>query len=413
MAKQKEHAELGGSTCPRWVPCPGSIELCRDIPETTSDYADEGTAAHKLGEMALKQGKAVSHWLGTSIEVHGKNWMVTDEMIEAVQHFVTTVRLERKKGCELFVEQKFDLAALDPAFAGLEMFGTNDACISEVLGKLTIYDYKHGQGVLVNVRGNYQLMFYALGAYLKLNAMHDIIELVVVQPRCSHVDGPIRRWQITPEELMDWAYNVLLPAAKETQQPGAKLNPGHWCSDYFCPAQATCPALYEKSLELARHDFGSLEAPERMGIQEVSEALKLREYFNSVISPFFNKVADHAKAEMQRGVVVPGFKLVKGRAGNRQWIDENLVRNLVIGYGENNIYQPRQLLSPAQMEKVIKKIDKSRGIKKHNPNDLYGHLITRAPPGVSIAPESSSKQALIPSIQSDFDVISDDFEDLF
>jgi hypothetical protein len=406
-----EHAKLGGSSCPRWVNCPGSVRLCQDIPPTTSDYADEGTAAHLLGSTALKEWKAVSSYLGQKYEMNGKAWKVTDEMIEAVQHYVTAVRLEKKAGCELYVEQKFDLAKLDPKFKGLEMFGTNDACVSEVLGKLTVFDYKHGQGVPVSVERNYQLMFYALGAYLSLKDDNDLVELVVVQPRCSHAGGPIRRWQLTPEELLAWAYNTLLPAALESIKPDAGLKPGYWCNDYFCPAQASCPALFDAAKELAQRDFAVLEAPEKMSIEQIAETLKIREFTNSVIAPFFTKVADFAKAEMERGVVVPGWKLVQGRAGNRKWLDEKLVANLLVGYGDK-IYVPQTLLSPAQMDKTVKAIDKTRGVER-NPQVLYDHLIIRNPPSVSIAPEHSSKPALIPSISDDFDSVNDDLNDLF
>lgn len=406
----KKHAALGGSSCPRWVPCPGSIHLCADIPPTTNDYADGGTAAHTLGEEALRDCKAVSSYLKKKYKVNGKPWKVTEEMVFAVQQYVEAVRLE-KKGRELYIEKKFDLTKLDTRFAGLEMFGTNDACVSELFGKLTIYDYKHGQGVSVEVKRNYQLMFYALGAYLSLQDDNDVIELVVVQPRKEHVDGPIRRWQLTPEELLDWGYNTLLPAAKATQKPDAPLNPGYWCNKYFCPAQATCPALHEKAIVFARQDFVTLDAPERMSTTQISEALRLQD----LLSPFFNKVHSHAKAEMQRGVVIPGYKLVEGRAGNRQWINEKLVADLVINYGEKVIYEPRKLLSVAQMDKLVKATNKKQGKKKNKPEDLYGHLITRSPPGVSIAPESSPKPALLPSVQTDFDPIVDDdeFNDIF
>jgi hypothetical protein len=42
------HAKLGPSGAHRWMSCPGSIVLEEDVPDRSSVYADEGTAAHML-----------------------------------------------------------------------------------------------------------------------------------------------------------------------------------------------------------------------------------------------------------------------------------------------------------------------------------------------------------------------------
>ena len=50
------HHPLGPSGGHRWMACPGSVRLCSDLPDTSSPYAEEGTKAHRLTELCLRQG---------------------------------------------------------------------------------------------------------------------------------------------------------------------------------------------------------------------------------------------------------------------------------------------------------------------------------------------------------------------
>ncbi len=401
-----EHVALGGSSCPRWVPCPGSVNLCKDIPDKGSAFADEGTAAHTLGEKALKTKKGVSHYLGTKIPVNGKNWEVTPEMVAAVQVYVTAVRLNLVKGRKLWIERSFDLAKLDPRFKGLVMRGTNDACISEPFGKLRVYDLKFGKGVSVEVERNYQLMFYALAAYLELDDDNDEIELVVIQPRKEHPDGYVRRWSLTPEELMEWAIEEMLPAARRSEDADAPLNPGYWCDKYFCAARAQCPALYALAEKTALTDFAEttasdLIAPELMTPEELGAAyagIQLMKKWASSVEKFLFE-------ELTRGVEIPDVKLIEGRMGNRTWEDPELVEKALAGYGEI-IYTKRSLLSVAQMEKAIKAFDSS-----HNVQGIIGRYISRAPAKPTLAHISHPKPAVFPSVET-FEPVDEDLDDL-
>ncbi len=48
------HALLSPSSAERWMQCPGSVALSYGAPDSSSEYADEGTAAHELAAMCLR-----------------------------------------------------------------------------------------------------------------------------------------------------------------------------------------------------------------------------------------------------------------------------------------------------------------------------------------------------------------------
>lgn len=48
------HAILSASSSHRWLECPPSAKLCAELPDTSSEYAQEGTDAHTLCEHRLK-----------------------------------------------------------------------------------------------------------------------------------------------------------------------------------------------------------------------------------------------------------------------------------------------------------------------------------------------------------------------
>lgn len=48
-----KHALLSPSSAHRWCSCPGSVALTKDLPNVSSPYAEEGTRAHRLAELAL------------------------------------------------------------------------------------------------------------------------------------------------------------------------------------------------------------------------------------------------------------------------------------------------------------------------------------------------------------------------
>lgn len=276
-----DHAKLSPSGAVRWMACAGSLALEADYPDKSSDFADEGTAAHHLAGACLEEGKNASDYIGRLIDVGSKGcWWADDpsqaalqghrsykvdaDMAREVQKYLDNVRADMEEGDELFVEQRL------PIFVGNDkgvpaQYGTSDTVMIKVAKRqLRIRDKKYGRGVQVFAEKNPQLMLYALGALDQFELLYEIDEVVLIidQPRLNHVD----EWTCTVAELREFEQEALAAGklALAILEDGTKqsimmnLNPGDkQCQ--FCKAKGDCPALRDKVLATVAGDFDSVE----------------------------------------------------------------------------------------------------------------------------------------------------------
>ena len=370
------HSILGASSSHRWLNCPGSIRLSAGMPKTSSKYADEGTAAHELAETCLRSGGTANSYLGKIITVNETAYEVTHEMADAVQLYLDVLSADYKSAGfnpVLAIEQRFHL---DWLYDG--MFGTNDALVGQPFGLLRVYDFKYGAGVAVDVTDNTQLMYYALGA--AHGETYDEVELVIVQPRAQHPDGPVRRQRMWVAELDRWADQVLLPGAEATEDPEAPTNAGEWCR--FCPAMAICPAQKEVAVRSAQ--FAFQDKPQAPPMAASLAPSELRQILDkaSMIEAWLESCREHARLLLEQGADPNdlGYKLVAGRA-SRKWIDEadaeKFLTTLDIDPFEH------KLKSPAQAEKAL------RGPAKKALEDMVQTVR-----GVQLAPLSDKREAV-------------------
>jgi hypothetical protein len=391
------HSRFGASKAERWLHCTASVAAEAPFPDTETEYAREGTALHAVAALCLESGQDAVEYVDREVE----GFTIYEEQAEAVQVFLDTIRADKAaRGGKLLVEQRFHLDWLHPEF-----FGTGDCLRLGSDNVLSVYDAKFGRGVAVEVvkpdgRKNPQLAYYGLGGIEKLkrvlqslNLRIDRVELVVVQPRAPHRDGPVRRVTLDHSELMELSDDLVLAAA-EADGPNAKFVAGDWCK--FCKAAGACKALRDFALEAAQADFDDdgavLIAPRAPGIMtdaEVAAALKAA----PVIEGWLKSLEAHATGLAKAGAELPGFKLVPGIT-RRRWRDAERAASelsLVFGLDDSSIYA-KKIVSPTQAEKLLDK-----GVR-----DALKPLIEKPEGALRLVPDTDAREGRPASAQTDF-----------
>lgn len=348
-----EHAELSASGAERWFSCPGSPALSRGIPNHSTSFAAEGTAAHHIAATCLTYGKRPVEWLGKTANVEGHEIDLNEGLINAVQEYLDDCKADEQPGDKVSVEQSFTAALqlLHP-----KLGGSGDRVRWRAKTReLRVTDYKHGAGVPVDVDDNKQLKVYALGALLanpQFNA--ETVELRIAQPRCEHEAGRFRSYRFPAFDLIEFGAD-LIEAAKKTEEFGADLVPSKKACKW-CPANAAnkCPAVEKMTHALIESDFG-ISAASSYSKEQIAEFLEKVPLVEARIAA----VREFAYAAACRGEDIPGFKLVDKRA-TRKWKDEAEARKRFENTLPGAMKEP-ELRSPAQIEKLLgkKKFEKA------------------------------------------------------
>lgn len=350
-----KHAILSASGSERWLNCPASIKLSEGIKGESSVYAKEGTAAHSLAERCFAESSGPRQYEAQEIFVEGSTFSVDDEMIDAVEQYLEVCRSVTAVSDIIEIEKQVNLNNLwHGGKAPSDMFGTADyTSYSKRRKKVTIIDYKHGKGVPVDVIGNTQLMYYALGSIMAAPGPVSWVEIIVVQPRASHVNGPVRRVTLTGIDLVEWGYAVLKPGAEACFEPDPKIQTGKWCR--WCPAAFKCPALRAEVLKTAQMEFGGDQLPpdpKELDPKELAHVLSQGE----LISAFLSACKQDASDRIDHGVKIPGWKKVAKRA-TRKWANETAAVEVFSGMMESEKVGDlftHELKSPAQVEKMVR-----------------------------------------------------------
>ncbi len=372
-----QHSKLGPSASERWLNCPGSVLLTKDMPSLSSQYAAEGNAAHTLSEWSRLQQKPADHWRGETIHIDGYEFEVDQEMIDGVNEFVEYV--EQWPGLPLY-EARVRFDRWVPGG-----FGTlDDGRIQDNLTRVT--DLKYGKGIQVWADDNPQLKLYAIGTYESYKHLYqfDHFILTVHQPRLNHVDP----FEISLKELLEWMDDVVKPTAELAAKPGAPIVAGDHCQ--FCPAKRTCVTR----AEFANNAMGGFEnLDERRQLLTNDEIAVILPKLDS-IKRWCSDVENHAIETIKKGEPVGDYKTVEGRS-NRVWrYGEKKIETALRLEGFADIFQPPKVLSPAQAEKKFGK-------------GKLDALIYKPPGKDVLVPGSDKREATNPTAKSEFDAIGD------
>lgn len=387
------HARLSPSSAVKWMACPASVVLEAKCPDISSAHADEGTAAHELAAMVLK-GEWMSAYHAIGHVVYGHT--VDEEMADYVHQYVGYVTSLLGT---LYVEKALNIGAItgEP-----NAIGTADAVI--VGSYITIVDFKYGKGVKVEAEDNPQLMLYALAALNAYRSDFKYIKLVIFQPRINHVSeweysrGALERFAIGVKLAADKCSNAIAWDEKFNYVRDGHFNPGtSQCR--WCRAKPTCPALRDRVLSTVADspvDINKPIAPQLEGIEDRDmDPATLGNLLGSIdlIEGWCKAIRAKAKDALFSGHDVPGFKLVRGKRGARQWVDEEKVQEAVLSMGTDISAQfiESSFMSPSKAEELIFK--KCR-ISPAQWTALQAHIIQ--PEGsAQIVPESDKRAPFV------------------
>jgi len=319
--------------------CPGSVALLKELqlPETEEpDYRANGTAAHSVIEMSLNHNTDTWEQFG---ETMPNGIVVDNEIVSATQLFVDTVRpLTEQPGAKVYIEFGVDAPEFHKFFYGTLDCGVVVPQEGDTPCTMHINDYKHGEGIMVDVEYNPQIMYYAYG----LLRHHPEVELVtcrIIQPRGFHQDGPVRVWSTTADYIRHWAETELLPAMLRTELDN-DLDAGPWCR--FCPAKLVCPLM--TSL------FGAAMTADPKHVPQLTDASLGRSYqYMAAVKHYLKALEEETFRRLNVGGDVPGTKLVLKKA------------NRVFKVGADAVFKEKypvlaftkpELCSPAEMEKI-------------------------------------------------------------
>jgi len=355
---------VGGSTAKRVIACPGSVTLVQQMPpKPSSKYADEGTLLHNAIADVLGQGTPPASHIGASYQgVTLTEELHAEKLIPALR---ALDEVDPHREMEFQVEA---VVGFGDALPGV--FGSADL-IGRIGRRAVVLDWKFGSGVAVDVEENAQAMFYAAAA-MRTDATRwafkgvEEVELIIVQP--AHAPHHIKRWVTTPGRILNFERELFV-AVKTALLPDAPLTSGDHCR--WCAAKPVCPLLTGAVGRALQTRIKALDADQIAAYVANADLLET----------WIADVRALAQTMMEQGVRLPGYKLVPKR-GTRKWLSEERALDELAALGlTNEELTETALLSPAKVEKVLKK----------RKLDLPRDLVVSVSTGNTIAPESDPR----------------------
>lgn len=348
---------VGGSTAKRVLACPGSVVLCQKMPpQPSSKFAEEGTMLHDIVERLVNNDDELSSFKES----------LTEEQYEKLAYAINALDVIDPKAEMIFkTETKVEfegVKGLENCFGTIDMLG----CLGD---RAIILDWKFGDGVMVGAEENEQGLFYAAAAMRTAKAKWAFegakeIEIIIVQP------PRVSRWVTTWARVAQFERD-LINAVKLAMGPDAPIEMGEHCR--WCAAKPICPKMTGAIDRLERDSLKALSA------EDLGRALQLADKLES----FIKDARALAVQRLEKDMPVAGYKLVSKRP-TRQWAKPQETKDLLLAMGAKED-QITELLSPAQMEKALKKT----GLKL--PDD---HIVAVSS-GSTLAPEDDPRPAVL------------------
>lgn len=383
---ERPHSLLSPSNAYQWMACTPSALLGRQFPDTSSPAAAEGTLAHELAELKVKNyfytvdfGKRK---LSNAINRLKKEELWQDEMMgytDDYLDYIKSVAMKYSSNPYVAIEKRVNLGTYIPHLPDEEETGGTADCILIGGNILHVIDFKYGKSPdgRVSAEWNPQMLLYALGAYEAYRLLYKVetIRLSIVQPRLS--DG-ISEWECTLDEMLQFGKFVQERATLAIKGEGEFKPALKTCK--YCRAKGRCRAWTEFNRKLVfSPGYGKL--PPLLTNEELGKYLKE----GAGLVKWYSDMQDVALKECLAGKEVPGWKAVEGR-GSRDWTDMDMAFGRLTENGiDDTVLWERKPLTLAQVEKVVGRKDFQ---------ELVGDLVIKKPGKPALVEESDKREAI-------------------
>lgn len=369
-----KHALLSPSGASRWLACTPSARLEETYPSTSNTAADEGTLAHSLSELMIRNHfKIINHiTYQRELKKIKAHQLYNAEMQDHCTDYMTFILEKHGELSDptIFIEELIDLQEFVP-----EGFGTVD-CVMIADNILDINDLKYGKGVLVQAENNKQMMLYALGALKKYSLLYHIdkVRMTIFQPRLNNYSS----FEVDAQWLLEWGETFVKPQSNKAFEGKGEYTPGEHCR--FCKARNSCKALANFNMDLAKYVF---EDPNKLTDEDISNILEKAPDF----LVWLGNIKDYALQEaVVNGKSWPRFKLVQGRS-NRKYTDEEAIQKaLKKAKLDESLYMTKpSLIGITALEKNIGKAEVEK---------FVGPFIIKPPGAATLVPEWDKRPAI-------------------
>ena len=367
-----KHAKFSASGSSKWLNCAGALNAEKNYQDTTSIYAEEGTTAHEVADLCLKNRTKAKVYLNKTIN----KMVVNDDMVKYVQEYINYVLSFENIETSLLTEERVDFSSVAP-----NAFGTMDSAVINHKDKSChIFDLKYGMGELVTAKENTQAQLYAIGLLKKFEYLEKFT-IHIVQPRKFNFDS----WEITTKDLIDFGEFVAERATMSLSINAKRTAGEKQCR--WCKARFDCKALYDYTTSMIADEFEDLKD---IDINVITNEDKRKLLDNKkLIIKYIENIESNVYSKLSNGEQFNGYKLVAGRA-SRTWKPE-LEDDLVAKLGDDAY--TKKLIGITKAEKLLTKEDMEE-------------LTFKADGKPTLAPESDKRKAIeLEDIAESFDII--------
>lgn len=238
----KKHAKLSASGAHRWLNCPKSVALEANFPDTTSEFAKEGTLAHKVAEKTLKKRLAKNN--NNQEKEMGEMQNYVNGYANYCMDLLIQSQILHKDPLAL-TEERLNFSKWVP-----KGFGTGDFVLVDE-EKALIVDLKYGKGVKVDAENNPQLRLYGLGVVSEYGWIYPFssVQMHIYQPRINNVSVET----LSRKDLEIWGRDYVKPRARLAMRDEGEFVAGDHCR--FCKAREVCKARAAAMLDQIKNIF--------------------------------------------------------------------------------------------------------------------------------------------------------------